>query len=175
MAKVTEDILLRFGPRSGKLPSVAIPGMYPLIYMDKENSTLCADCATESFLNPDEIDHFRPVEYDTYLEGPAIHCDQCSVEIGSAYGVPDADDPDLGPVDTYEIVVSNIGTAFTVDDGTSPGTSGDRRQQIAFEMFESYVDDSKLPHGRASGESVVLMKNGEPIEEYIPDDENEDD
>lgn len=71
------------------LPPYAWPGGYPLIYLDKDNSVLCADCATKSALDPDELESFKPCAYDVYYEGPTIHCENCNAEIESAYGDPE--------------------------------------------------------------------------------------
>lgn len=74
---------------NGKLPAFAWPGGYPLLYLDRDNSTLCAECATKSLNDPDELPQFRPIAYDIYYEGPVTHCDQCNAEIESAYGDPE--------------------------------------------------------------------------------------
>lgn len=74
---------------SNQLPAFAWPGGYPIIYLDRENSTLCASCATKSYLDTDEVPQFKPVAYDVYYEGPTIQCDQCNVDIESAYGDPE--------------------------------------------------------------------------------------
>lgn len=57
----------------------------------------------------------------------------------------------------YQVIVGNIGTVY---DG------GDLNK--AMENYKSYVAMSKLPAGRASGEDVTLMDNGEPTREYSP-------
>jgi hypothetical protein len=75
----------------GKLPAYAWPGGYPIYYLDGENSTLCADCATKSADDADEIPKFKPEACDVYYEGPTIFCDGCNAEIESAYGDPDAE------------------------------------------------------------------------------------
>ena len=74
---------------NGKLPAFAWPGGYPLLYLDRDNSTLCADCATKSLNDPDELPQFKPQAYDIYYEGPVTYCDQCNAEIESAYGDPE--------------------------------------------------------------------------------------
>lgn len=74
-----------------KLPAFAWPGGYPIIYLDRENSVLCAECATKSYLDKDEVSQFKPVAYDVYYEGPTIQCDQCNVDIASAYGDPEGE------------------------------------------------------------------------------------
>lgn len=58
----------------------------------------------------------------------------------------------------YEVIVGNI--------GTMPYTS----KKLAMECYTTYVNLSKSDHGRASGESVTLLKNGEIIEEHTPID-----
>lgn len=73
---------------NGKLPAYAWPGGYPIIYLDHENSTLCADCATRSADDMEEIPHFKPCAWDIYYEGPSEFCAQCNTEIESAYGDP---------------------------------------------------------------------------------------
>lgn len=78
--------------KDGNLPAYAWPGGYPLIYLDQENSALCSECATKSLKDPDEIPAFKPVACDIYLEGPTLYCDQCNVEIESAYGDPEAEE-----------------------------------------------------------------------------------
>jgi len=72
----------------GKLPAYAWPGGYPLMYLDRDNSTLCADCATKAMDDPDEVPQFKPRSCDVYYEGPTMQCDQCNADIESAYGDP---------------------------------------------------------------------------------------
>ena len=51
----------------------------------------------------------------------------------------------------YEVVVSNIGTvASDIDNPVAAKTE-----------YGYWVKASKSPHGRASGESVTLIKDGE--------------
>lgn len=71
-----------------KLPAYAWPGGYPIIYIDRDCSVLCADCATKSLDDPDEIPAFKPVDCDVFYEGPSEFCAQCNTEIESAYGDP---------------------------------------------------------------------------------------
>jgi len=75
----------------GKLPSFAWPGGYPMFYLDRENSELCADCATKSLDDKDEVPQFKPKYGDIHWEGPSLFCSQCNAEIESAYGDPEAD------------------------------------------------------------------------------------
>ena len=71
---------------NGKLPSSAFPGNYPFIYFDKQNSCLCAECATES-LN-DEVEAFKTRSHNIHWEGTPLQCDRCGTGIESAYGYP---------------------------------------------------------------------------------------
>jgi hypothetical protein len=73
-----------YAENGNKFPLYALPGGYPLFYLDKDNNVLCADCANEN----DEFD--QPiVEYDIHYEGEPLTCDHCGKEIESAYGVPE--------------------------------------------------------------------------------------
>jgi len=55
---------------------------------------------------------------------------------------------------SYEVIVSNIGTVYR----------GSSRTE-ATRLFREYVALSKQGAGRAGGESVTLMEDGEPIRE----------
>ena len=57
----------------------------------------------------------------------------------------------------YQVIVGNIGTAH---DGNN--------KKVALKHYKEYVHISKEPYGRASGEQVSLVMNGEPIMDYIP-------
>ena len=57
--------------------------------------------------------------------------------------------------DQWQVIVGNIGTVF---DGT--------REITARVEYKNYVTLSKSGNGRAGGESVTLMKNGEPVAEH---------
>lgn len=56
----------------------------------------------------------------------------------------------------YQVIVGNIGTVYS-------GGS----KVIAFETFKEYVQQSKTAHMKVSGETVVLLKNGEIEKEFI--------
>lgn len=56
----------------------------------------------------------------------------------------------------YEILVGNIGSVFY-------GTNGFE----AYAQFQVYCGLSKAYYGRASGEDVTLLKDGEIVKEYI--------
>jgi hypothetical protein len=66
------------------LDRYAFPGGYPLYYIDGEGQALCPDCATKS-LGDYTCPSFRPVAADINYEDPALHCDDCSQRIESAY------------------------------------------------------------------------------------------
>ena len=56
----------------------------------------------------------------------------------------------------YETVVGNIGTVYS---------GGCHR--FAEEKFTTYVRQSKTGNGRAGGEDVTILRNGNIIAEYI--------
>ena len=55
----------------------------------------------------------------------------------------------------FKVIVGNIGMATDTDDRAE-----------AERDFHGYVADSKANYGRASGEDVTLMVDGEPELEY---------
>ena len=64
----------------------AWPGGYPIIFVLDSGDVLCAECAKREFLTHQT----DSVTADIHYEGPSIFCDECSKEIESAYGDPDA-------------------------------------------------------------------------------------
>ena len=72
---------------AGKLAAFTSIGSYPLIYLTREGNCLCAACADEALSDPEEYD--PPVSSDVLWEGPPTSCDECGLEIESAYGDPD--------------------------------------------------------------------------------------
>jgi hypothetical protein len=60
--------------------------------------------------------------------------------------------------DRYEVIVGNIGR---VHEGSA--------KTEALRHFNAYVRQSKAGYGRAGGEEVALLKDGEIIREHIPD------
>ena len=56
----------------------------------------------------------------------------------------------------YEVVVGNVGTVVETEDSTA-----------AQMVFDEYVQMSENGHGRASGESVVMLEDGDLVAEYI--------
>lgn len=57
----------------------------------------------------------------------------------------------------YSVIVSNIGTVY---DGSS--------KREAYQAFSSYTADSKENYGRASRETVTLIRDDEILKEYRP-------
>lgn len=55
----------------------------------------------------------------------------------------------------YEVIVSNIGTVYSGSNGLQ-----------AFRTYVEYEKLSGLNTGRASGESVCMMRDGEVLYEY---------
>lgn len=69
----------------------------------------------------------------------------------------------LAKNDAWEVIVSNIGKVYS---GNDP--------RKAKETYDYYIELSQDPRGRAGGEDVVLMHNGEIYDEYFgSDDEDE--
>lgn len=56
---------------------------------------------------------------------------------------------------TYEVIVGNIGTVLNTHNGFD-----------AYREYQTYCGISKRNEGRAAGEPVTLMKDGEPVREY---------
>lgn len=61
----------------GELPAIAFPGAYPLYYITG-SKVLCSDCAVKQV--EDVIAH------EIHWEGAPLICDDCNVQIESAYG-----------------------------------------------------------------------------------------
>jgi len=57
----------------------------------------------------------------------------------------------------YQVIVGNIGTVDTFNNPVK-----------ALACYGHYVESSKTKDGRASDESVTIMRNGEPWREYDP-------
>ena len=55
----------------------------------------------------------------------------------------------------YEVIVGNIGTVYSGND-----------HDAARQTMQDYIGQSKAGYGRAGGEPVTLMRNGEPFDEY---------
>jgi len=57
---------------------------------------------------------------------------------------------------TFEVLVGNIGIVHETTN-----------ERDALFCARTYVDQSKSNRGRCAGESVTVLKDGEPIEEYL--------
>jgi len=75
-------------------------------------------------------------------------------------------DPRRNPSNRYEVIVGNVGTIFDE-------TGGARVKWNAKKAYLHYVEASLAGTGRAGGEGVVLMEDGEIIAEHFG--ENSDD
>jgi len=60
----------------------------------------------------------------------------------------------------WEVVVGNIGTVYKCSDAS-----------YAVEAYNDYVKISKNGKGRAAGESVTLLKNGEIHREHLGEED----
>lgn len=73
---------------SGKikeLPANTFPGMYPIYYISSYGNIYCAECAKNLITDPYE----DIINYTTHMEGEPFICEDCGIEIGSAYGDPE--------------------------------------------------------------------------------------
>ena len=61
------------------------------------------------------------------------------------------------PKHSYQVIISNIGTVYD-----------DTNKFDAWLTFQDYESDSKNNYGRASNETVTMLKNGEISAEYNP-------
>ena len=68
-----------------ELTAYAWPGGYPVLYLDQNNETLCAKCATKDLNDPEN----KPATYFVHYEGPSEFCAECNAEVESAYGDPE--------------------------------------------------------------------------------------
>ena len=55
----------------------------------------------------------------------------------------------------YEVIVGNIGCVYSGPD-----------ESAALQAYHTYVRDSKNQYGRAAGESVTLLEDGDIIKEH---------
>lgn len=132
------------------------PGGGEQYYLCSDGGILCHRCAyTErrqilrAMRDGDDTGWRVVAVWNTYNEDPTERlCDHCGAEIG-----------DQGP--RWAVVVGNVGTVYT-------GES----EEEARDTFKHYVDVSAGDMGRAAGEPVYLLCDGEPVEEY---DEHSDD
>jgi len=71
--------------------------------------------------------------------------------------------PAEGTQSAFEVIVGNIGTVYR----------GSNFMQASCK-FAEYVKQSKTGYGRARGEDVTLMHNGEPRKEHAGSNGNKD-
>lgn len=71
--------------------------------------------------------------------------------------------PADGTQSAFEVIVGNIGTVY----------SGSNFMKASCK-FAEYVKQSKTGYGRAGGEDVTLMHNGEPRKEHAGSNGNQD-
>lgn len=80
---------------SGSLFAYAWPGGYPMIYLTKDGSVLCPECASgkngSDASESNDDPQWQLVAGDIFYEGAPIQCDHCCVLIESAYGDPDSE------------------------------------------------------------------------------------
>ena len=57
----------------------------------------------------------------------------------------------------YEVIVSNIGPVYWGDNADE-----------AFSYYDAYKGYSESNIGRAAGEQVIMLRDGEPYQLYIP-------
>ena len=62
----------------------------------------------------------------------------------------------------YEVIVGNIGRVYHDNNWSNPNVDME-----ALEVFKEYAVMSKIKAGRASGESVWLLVNGELVDEIL--------
>jgi hypothetical protein len=86
------DPLAPWRGSDGKLPAFTSFGCYPLLYLDRHDNVLCPECANGYEPGDDDA----PVDVGENWEDPALHCDECSARIESAYAEDEAETPD-GP------------------------------------------------------------------------------
>lgn len=65
---------------------------------------------------------------------------------------------------TYEVYVGNIGHVCTLITAN---------ENMARKEANDWIRQSKMPFGRASGESVTLMRDDEILKEYTPCTKND--
>lgn len=65
----------------------------------------------------------------------------------------------MSTINNYEVLVGNIGLVHA-----GPGYA------VALGVFNDYKKLSNAGFGRAAGEAVTLLKNGEPLKEFTPKD-----
>ena len=113
----------------------------------------------------DLIDSLRHGGYVDEVDGE-WKCSRCHSRVqidwfeqtAECLGCDDLPEKDL----PYSVVVGNIGTVIETDN-----------LETARSKYQDYVAISKEKIGKASGEPVYLLQNGEPLETYEPEGEQQ--
>jgi hypothetical protein len=106
-----------------------------------------------------EFAGFRITEAPCSIEQP---CNECVSEgLAESDGTLPTDD-DAPEPKLYSVIVGNVGTVY----------AGDEPHE-AQRQYSAYVELSRGTIGRASGEPVTLMCDGEPISEHAGDGDDE--
>lgn len=72
--------------RNGKLPGIAFPGGYTILYLHYEGGVFCRECAQEIY---DDESYDAQFKAFVHWEGPPLFCEDCLKELPSEYGDPD--------------------------------------------------------------------------------------
>jgi hypothetical protein len=94
------DRLDRLRDDTGQLPSYAWPGGYPVVYYTACHRAICPACANDCCRtrnkrrDDDPRDGYFLTMYHIHYEGDPIECEECGVEIESAYGNPEEEEED---------------------------------------------------------------------------------
>lgn len=75
---------------TGRWPKYTSMGCYPLFYITRDMSVLCADCMNGDDAKVGHEDaQWDVVDFDTNWEDATLYCDHCSERIESAYAEPE--------------------------------------------------------------------------------------
>lgn len=77
----------------GKLPAVAFPGGYSILYLTTDGDTLCSACVNDPenpihFVDEEEFDDWTIESDFIHWEGEPDECAHCGRELPSEYGIP---------------------------------------------------------------------------------------
>lgn len=107
--------LLQLG--NGNFPAHASVGAYPLFYIDGNNDTFCAKCATKSATDPEELEKFKPVACEINWDDDLLRCERCNRKIDSAYCSEAEEQPPTIENPKSINTVTELLVAFTTDTG----------------------------------------------------------
>lgn len=83
---MNRDLRQMLDENDGEFPGHAWPGCYPILYVPKDGGSICANCADDC---PEDVE-----EFFIHYEGEPEVCDACGTPVESAYGDPDAPEPE---------------------------------------------------------------------------------